>query len=377
MSNLERKPVIVSVDWFRPAYLAGGPIASLENLFSLCQDDFHFHVVCSAMDLGKLPLVKITQDTWITYSKNVRVYYRSHPNNSRQFWNSLLQEFPQATVYINGIFSWHYSLQPLWYCRGLGNIILVPRGMLGANALGIKKFKKKLVLSVFRLFGFYKNICIQCTNVNESIDTQKALGCSPQQIQIIPNVPRRILPNPQKKYHPLKLCLIGRIHPVKNILGAIRIVKQLSSHAIPLDIYGPIEDSAYWNVCLQTINNVPSIRYCGELATDAIPDVLQSYSVFLLPSFGENFGHVIAEAIQAECAVLTGINTPWTWLNETGGGACLNPKNEAQFVETLKAWKNLSESDFSAFCKRGAAEFSKRFGLEDLKLKYRHLFNES
>jgi predicted HicB family RNase H-like nuclease len=110
------------------------------------------------------------------------------------------------------------------------------------------------------------------------------------------------------------------------------------------------------------------------VAPDDVAVILSAYNILLHPSFNENFGHSIAEALQCHVAVLTGDATPWNWLNETGGGAAINPLHENDYVNTLKMWLKMNDSEFLEFCKKGAMAFRSRFSLHELKLKYRHLF---
>ncbi len=85
---------------------------------------------------------------------------------------------------------------------------------------------------------------------------------------------------------------------MKNLDGALRVLQGV---AAPIDfhIYGPAEDKAYWNLCEQEMRKLPahiSATYCGPIAHGKVAAVMRSHDVFFLPTRGENFGHVIAEA---------------------------------------------------------------------------------
>lgn len=377
MSALLLKPVIVSVDWFRPAYRAGGPVASLDNLFRLCSDEFEFYVICSAYDLGKVPLQNIPLNTWTYYAKNVNVFYRSNNRNGKIIWKDIFKRFPDAPLYINGMFSWHYSILPLWFRSAVRKTIIAPRGMLSGGAIVRGYYKKLLFLKCAKGFKLYANARFQATDTEELKAIQNILQVSKQAVFQVSNVPKAIFNEAHTPISGKRLCMISRIHPIKNTLGAIRIVKQLAAYNVPFDIYGPIEDSAYWAQCQLEMQSAPNIRYCGEVAPDNVVLVLNTYNILLHPSFNENFGHSIAEALQCQVAVLTGDATPWNWLNETGGGAAINPLHEDIYVKTLKVWLEMNDSEFLEFCKRGTMAFRSRFSLNELKLKYRHLFYAS
>src|SRR4051812_27875022 len=51
--KVPRKAVMLFIDWFVPAYKAGGPIRSIANMVRNMSDEYAFYVVCGAKDLGE------------------------------------------------------------------------------------------------------------------------------------------------------------------------------------------------------------------------------------------------------------------------------------------------------------------------------------
>jgi glycosyltransferase involved in cell wall biosynthesis len=43
-----------------------------------------------------------------------------------------------------------------------------------------------------------------------------------------------------------------------------------------------------------------------------VREVFSRYDAFVLPTLGENVGHVIAESLSASCPVICSDETPWT-----------------------------------------------------------------
>src|SRR5205807_5753274 len=96
------------------------------------------------------------------------------------------------------------------------------------------------------------------------------------------------------------------------------------SKPVEFDIYGPLEDVAYWSRCQSSLREIPpwvQIRYRGELAPSEVCRTFAGYDAFVFPTLGENFGHVIAESLSASCPVICSDRTPWTSVLESGGGA--------------------------------------------------------
>ena len=48
-----RPVVLVAIDWYLPAYRAGGPIRSIANLVAALGDEIDFRIVCGNRDLGE------------------------------------------------------------------------------------------------------------------------------------------------------------------------------------------------------------------------------------------------------------------------------------------------------------------------------------
>jgi glycosyltransferase involved in cell wall biosynthesis len=109
---------------------------------------------------------------------------------------------------------------------------------------------------------------------------------------------------------------------IKNLSGALRFLCGVSGE-VSLEIFGPLEDREYWQECEVLIAGLPSnieVRYCGEIDHDGVWEVFSAHELLLLPTLGENFGHVILEALASGCPVLISDRTPWRNLEAEGVG---------------------------------------------------------
>ena len=64
-----------------------------------------------------------------------------------------------------------------------------------------------------------------------------------------------------------------------------------------------------------------SVAYTGEATHRDLQRRLSTYDVMILPTLGENFGHIIVEAWAAGCPVLISDRTPWRRLEGAGSWA--------------------------------------------------------
>lgn len=146
---------------------------------------------------------------------------------------------------------------------------------------------------------------------------------------------------------------------------------------VDLDIWGPIDDEGYWRQCLRAISGVPPhvrIVYRGAVPHEGVASTLSGYDVFLLPTLGENFGHVIFEALACGLPCVISDRTPWRNLRQAGVGADLPLEGEDAFVRVLEEYAVL-DGDARARVRRTCRAFAERWHAANTNLDaYRRMF---
>ena len=224
-----------------------------------------------------------------------------------------------------------------------------PRGEL-STGLGLKAGRKRLFLSVSRTAGLYNDVHWHACSRPESDQVQRFFSPEKSRTFLASNLPepgeggaqRHTTKQPGK----LRIVLAARIAPMKNTIAAIRIAGKLPG-AVELDLWGPLEDKAYWDSCQQQIALSPPnliVRYRGEVEHEKLHDLLQNYDVMLMPTLGENFGHAIIEALDAGLPVVISDRTPWRDLERHGIGADLPLDDEAAFLRALAKYQSMDEN---------------------------------
>ena len=139
-----KKHILIFTDWYKPGYKAGGPIQSVANIVEHLQEQFYFSVVTRNTDLNSdEPYSNIQPNKWIEQNPDYRTYYISKEKLNKELINDLLKEKKYHAIYLNSLFSYFFTILPLQIAKKNNiKVILAPRGMLGAGALQIKKFKK-------------------------------------------------------------------------------------------------------------------------------------------------------------------------------------------------------------------------------------------
>jgi glycosyltransferase involved in cell wall biosynthesis len=296
-------------------------------------DEFNFKIITGDRDLGdRKPYKSIRVDAWNRVQKT-NVFYCSSDNKGFIALQNLINNTKHDMLYINSFFDWHYSIKPLLLLKlrfiRKKPVLLAPRGEFSVGALLLKSRKKKIYIKLAKILMLYNNVTFQASNQYEKTDIVRCIG-SKANVLIAPDM---VMPpissnkistwgKNNKERGKLKIFFLSRISPKKNLLTALKILKNISGQII-FDIYGPIEDANYWERCKKEIKSLPShvkVKYAGPVDSDNVKGVMSQYHLFLFPTLGENFGHVIIEALSVGCPVLISNKTPWQNLEEEGIG---------------------------------------------------------
>ena len=137
----------------------------------------------------------------------------------------------------------------------------------------------------------------------------------------------------------LAVAFLGRIARIKNLDLAIRALREVEGD-VTFDVYGPIEDGAYWAECLALSAALPSgvrLAHRGPVPPDEVTSVLGRHHLLFLPTRGESFGHAIVEALLAGCPVLISDQTPWRELAARHAGWDLPLGEPEPFADVLRS----------------------------------------
>lgn len=342
--------ILVITDYYLPGYKGGGPIRTIANMVERLGDDFQFFILTADRDLGDTqPYADVKTGEWVRVGK-AQVRYLSPDEMQRTHWRQLLGAIAYDVLYLNSFFS-SLSVKTL-FLRWRGQIphkpvILAPRGEFYDGALALKSLKKRVYLLATKPLGMYKNIHWQASTEDETGTITrlfpKAQVHVARDLIALPDIvgDRAKHVSPLQTNDLLKIVFISRISPKKNLDYALRVLAEVKS-SLQFDIYGPKEDPDYWARCQALMVALPphiTATYRGELPPDKILQTFAQYHLFFFPTRGENFGHVIWEALNAGCLVLTSDQTPWTELAQHQVGWALPLDNPAGFVMTIEAIK--------------------------------------
>lgn len=360
MSNLK---ILTLADYYLPGYKAGGPIRTLANMVEQLGGEFEFKIITADRDFKDESAYQgITVNHWNRVGK-ADVFYVSPKRRSLRGFKKILCSTECDVVYLNSFFSPYFTIKPLLLRRlrltPEKPLIIAPRGEFSPGALGLKSLKKQAYLLAVKVFGLYRGVIWQASSKYEEADIRQWFGNNVL-VVIAPDIPPTIhvvdeLPlKARKTKGSLKVIFLSRISRMKNLDGALRMLDGLNGD-ICFDIYGPIEDKEYWVECEQIIGSLPEnikVRYHGTVSHEQVGAVMRGHDIFFLPTLGENFGHVILEALVAGCPVLLSDQTPWRGLEEKGVGWDLPLNKPELFRKVLQKCVDIDQEEHVKWSER-------------------------
>lgn len=367
---MTRKPVIlVSMPHYLPGNKFGGPTRTIANMVEALGDEMEFRIVTSDRDFGDTaPYPDLARDAWQRVGKGW-VRYTSAKTLGVVAWRALLKETPHDVLYLNSLLSPRFSLWPLIAAVSTdpprSSVVLAPRGELSPGALALKRRKKSIFLALAKWVGFYRGVVWHASTQDEAELIRGRFGGA-SRVVIARNLPTIFAHGGETAQADeydgtLKLVFLSRISRMKNLDYALKVLAR-SARPLRFDIWGPIEDADYWEECRALLRALPrhvEARYRGVADHANVGAIFAGYDLLFLPTRGENFGHVIAEAISVGVPALLSDRTPWRGLREHGVGWDLPlDDGEAAFAEALEQAHVLVAGDRNGW-RRRVREYAK------------------
>ncbi len=357
--NKTKKPIIlIFCDYYLPGYKSGGGMRTIVNTVERLHESFDFRIITRDHDGREdfQPYEDVEINNWNSI-ENAQVYYLSKDNIKISKLRELILEVDPDLLYANSFFA-TFSIF-VAKLRKLKRIpktpfIIAPCGELSDGALRLKSAKKQIFINYSKFFGIYRDIIWKASSELEKAEIKKISGKSGK-VFISPDLPPKMLNenyDPNHKVEKIKgeasLIFLSRFMRKKNFRWLLENLEGIEGN-LRIDIYGPLEDVEYWKECLKIIENFPNnikIEYKGSVPYEQTGEVLFQYHFFILPTIGENFGHVFLEALAAGCPLIISDRTPWLNLPEKGIGWDLSLEKPSDWNEIINQCIAMDKSEY-------------------------------
>ena len=249
--------------------------------------------------------------------------------------------------------------------------ILRPAGGLEPWSLRngpFRRWKKRAYMGLFGKSIMQRAACLQAASKQEAENFRRSGYGGP--VSVIPNGvdldtfhPGDSVEGdrywPDLKDRPVVLFM-SRLSPGKGLDMLIPLWADLIESAPCRDamlmVAGP-DDRGYGKTLERMVERCgvgSHIRMTGMLQGERKLALLRRADVFVLPSYSENFGMVVAEALTCGTPVITTTSTPWRQLQTVDAGRWVAPTKSA-LTAALRELLTMSESQRDAMGQRGRA----------------------
>lgn len=334
------KKILIFAGRYLPGYKDGGPVRTLINLTDLLGDEYDMRLAVLDRDHGdREAYANILYNQWNQVGK-ARVWYYSPGQMQFMFIRKIAHEVD--LVYLCGFYN-DYGYKTLILNRlnllWKKPVVVAPMGSFTEGALSQKTLKKRIFISLCKITGLFSNISWSVSSEMEAADLKRVID-KKAKYTIAEDPPRSEILGHRGKMSEagsIRIAFIARICQHKNLLYLIEQLNHIKA-TVELSIGGSLQDEEYWSKCQHRLKQLPeniSWNYCGEIPSEEIPIFLSDQDALALPTLGENYCHVVFEAMSVGCIPIISDQTPWSWIQEAGCGFVLPLDKTRKFAEKI------------------------------------------
>lgn len=317
--------------------------------------EYEFHILSRDHDgfSDETPYSDIVYESWASVGA-AKVRYLRRNEIRPSTIAAVVREDDWDSIYLNSVFSTLSII--FFFLRILGfvkprSVGVAPCGELSEGALSKGRLKKSAFLLLSRLIGLHRGVSWRASDPSELRQIREVFKT--ETISLVPDISLplvgTVLERSPKTSGILRLVFLSRLVPKKNLVFLIELLKEVAGEVI-LTVIGPFESEAYRKLVHRSVSSLPldkKVFFSGPVPYGKLFDHLANQDFFVLPSLGENFGHVVAEALSASCPVLISDRTPWQDLESQHAGFVVPLENKEEWVEILERLVRMEEREHS------------------------------
>lgn len=331
----------------------------------------HFQVLASALGLKlELHLLTYHTDDEMIVNAVCNIHYlsvRYIPKwDTKQEFMNILEEVKPDIFHVNSCWIPTCSYTAMWAKNAGYKVVYSPHGMLEPWIIRRNYWTKKLpAILLFQKRGIKIADIVLCSSHSESNNFLK-LGWN-NNVTVIGNCVQldRIEKKSSWKRNK-KILFLSRIHVKKGINFLIEATAKLKNelNGYTIEIAGQGDESYVSELkeLARKLGVEDMIDFVGPIFSEKKFDLYREADLFVLPTYSENFGIVVAEALACGTPVITTNGTPWReletehcgWWTGIGAEPIINAireflsKNEQELEEMGQNGRRLVESKYDS-----------------------------
>ena len=306
------------------------------------------------------------------------IEYKWKPwNNCKREFLNLLNEIHPDMFHTNCCWMPVSALTAMWAHDAGYKLVYTPHGMLEPYSIARHYLTKKLPA----IWLFQRKGLEVCDMIHSTAELEKThllkLGWN-DRVCVIPNCVQiddiKMKTSWKRKK---KVLFLSRVHPKKGIdflINAVAMIKD-DFHGYKFTIAGPGEE-AYVQELKDIAKNhgvADMFDFIGPVYADDKWPLYREADLFVLPTWSENFGIVVPEALACGTPVITTVGTPWEELNEVGCGWCTKIGTKATKDALLK-FLACSDSELERMGRNGRALVEEKYTSEAVAKQFVEMY---
>ena len=336
-----------------------------------------------ARDLGKLcELHVLTHKSRDELElENCQIHYIPYKympwKNCKKEFMAVLDTVNPDIVHVNSCWMPVSALVAVWSKNAGYKVVYTPHGMLEPYSIRRNYWIKKLPAILL----FQKRGIVVADIVHATAETEKNnltdLGWN-KSICIVPNCVQIDNITLKDSWERKKnILFLSRVHPKKGVNLLIEAVALLNAElkGYRITIAGPGEDGYICSLKDLSIKKgvANMFDFVGPVFDERKWEMYKYADLLVLPTYSENFGIVVPEALASGTPVITTIGTPWEELNTEHCGWCVGIGVEP-LVKALTSFLECSDEDLESMGRRGRMLVEEKYTSEAVATQFVEMY---
>ena len=379
----EKISIIQSVNDLSPK--SGGPSKTVSNLsYALLNAGINLKLISREINKSELPK-NIVPKNLIFYKSKIKFFKPFIDENIISLLGELILDQQNLIIHDNGIWLPSNNTICSFARKNKIKLIISPHGMLEPWSLNYKKYKKRLAWFLYQKRNLKNaDVLHACSEMEANnllqLNLKKPIALisngieKPSKIELEYPYLLKDLGIKDNSYN--NFIFVGRIHPKKGLLVLLESVKftlkKKNNWRLIIAGYPELNYDAVLKEYIEKNNLNDKVIILGPLEGESLFNLYKNAKFLILPSFSENFGLVVAEALNFGLPVIATTGTPWSILEKTKSGWWVEPTVD-DISKAINNAINLNEKEYEMMSSN-ALILSKKFDWEKISESFLVLY---